>query len=355
MNWSYNNELLDDALFDPTQKHEKRMSHSMTRRRFVATGAAVAGASLLPTVSSIAAEAEKKAESGPFRHPFHKAVFATPKSDLAEIKKAGFEGIECLDWNVSPEMAREGRKKVEAAGLRIHSVLLGWLDFNSAKPNEVEDSLSKATVALRAAQGYGADTVLLVPCKVGGIAMPNPWEFDIDFDEHTGKLHRVVKGDNSKFQEYIDAQNRATETSRVNLRKLIPIAEAAGVIVGVEGVWNNLWVRPEFFKQLIVSCDSRWIQAYFDIGNQVKYLIPSEEWIRILGRLIVKCHVKDYKLSADGHSGSWPSLREGSVNWPAVRKALDDVGYSGWGTIESPGPISLAEQNRRFDLIVEGK
>ena len=69
------------------------------------------------------------------------------------------------------------------------------------------------------------------------------------------------------------------------------------MIVGVEGVWNNLWVRPEFFKQLIVSCDSRWIQAYFDIANEVKYLIPSEQWIRVLGRLIVKCHVKDYKLS----------------------------------------------------------
>lgn len=332
------------------------MGLSMTRRQFVATGAAVAGAGLLPNISStLAAEAEKQAEPGPFRHPFHKAVFATPKDDLHKIKEAGFEGIECLDWNVSPEAAREGRKKVEAAGLRVHSVLLGWLDFNSQKPNEVEDSLGKATVALRAAQAYGADTVLLVPCKVGGMPMPNPWEFDIDFDENTGKLNRVVKGDNSRFQAYIDAQNRATETSRLNLRKLIPIAEAAGVIVGVEGVWNNLWVRPEFFKQLIVSCDSKWIQAYFDIANEVKYLIPSEQWVRTLGKLIVKCHVKDYKLSPDGRSGTWPSLREGSVNWPAVRKALDEVGYSGWGTIESPGPISLAEQNRRFDLIIAGK
>jgi L-ribulose-5-phosphate 3-epimerase len=280
---------------------------------------------------------------------------ATPKSDLVAIKEARFEGIECLEWNVSPEAAREGRKKIEAAGLRIHSVLLGWLDFNSAKSNEVENSLGKATVALRAAQAYGAATVLLVPCKVGGMPMPNPWEFDIDFDEQTGKLNRVVKGDNSKFQAYIDAQNRATETSRTNLRKLIPIAEAAGVIVGVENVWNNLWVRPKFFKQLIMSCDSQWIQAYFDIANQVKYLIPPEEWIRTLGRLIVKCHVKDYKLAADGHSGTWPTLREGSVNWPAVRKALDEIGYDGWGTIEAPGQISLAEQNRRFDLIVEGK
>ncbi len=77
-------------------------------------------------------------------------------------------------------------------------------------------------------------------------------------------------------------------------------------MIGVEEVWNNLWVRPEFFKHLVVSCESRWIQAYFDIANMVKYLIPPEDWIRTLGSLIVKCHVKDYKLSADGHSGTWP-------------------------------------------------
>ena len=210
-------------------------------------------------------------------------------------------------------------------------------------------------MALPAAQAYGATTVLLVPCKVDGIAMPNPWEFDIEFDPQSGHVSRVVKGDNSKFKDYIAAQNRATDMLRDALRKLIPVAKAAGIIIGVENVWNNLWVRPDLYKHLIESCDSKWIQAYFDIANPVKYLIPSEKWIHTLGKLIVKCHVKDYKLAPDGHGGSWPTLREGSVHWPAVRKALDDIGYSSWGTIESPGPISLAEQDRRFDLIIAGK
>ena len=276
---------------------------------------------------------------------------------MKQVKGAGFEGMESLDWNVSPEKARESQRPLrEKLGLRnIHSVLLGWLEFNSKNPREVDDSLGKAEIALRAAQGYGASAVLLVPCKLANVAMPNAWEFDVEFDERTGHVHRVVKGDNSKFQAYIDGQNRATETSREALRKLVPIAKAAGVLVGVENVWNNLWVRPEMFKQLVESCDSPWIQAYFDIGNQVKYLIPPEQLFRTLGKLIIKCHVKDYKLSPDGHSGTWPNLREGSVNWPAVRRALNDVGYEGWGTIEAPGNISLAEQNRRFDLIIAGE
>ena len=45
----------------------------------------------------------------------------------------------------------------------------------------------------------------------------------------------------------------------------------------------------------------------------------------------------------------------GEINYPFLFRNLDEIGYEGWGTIEAPGPISLAEQNRRFDLIVAGE
>ena len=47
------------------------------------------------------------------------------------------------------------------------------------------------------------------------------------------------------------------------------------------------------------------------LGSGIYSLLP-------LGKLIIKCHVKDYKLTSDGHGGSWPTLREGSVG---LRKA----------------------------------
>ncbi len=330
------------------------MTHRINRRQFAGAAAA----------TGLALTLTQTAHSEPtFKHPLHKAVmgsFGGGATQFAEfckkVKAAGFEGIESLDWQVSPETAKERRKIVEDAGLKVHSVLLGWLNFNSDKPADVANSISNAEIALRAAAGYGASAVLLVPCRLGSnITAPKPWEYDIQFDGKTGLIKQLVKGDNEKFAPYIKAQDRATEMSREALRKLIPVAEASGVLVGVENVWNEFWVRPDFFKHLVVSCDSDWIRAYFDIGNHVKYLVPPEEWIRALGKLIVKLHIKDYKLSPDRHDGSWPSLREGSVNWPAVRKALDDIGYDGWGTIESPGPISLEEQNKRFDLIVAGQ
>ena len=208
--------------------------------------------------------------------------------------------------------------------------------------------------ALKACAGYGADALLVVPCRVGGMPMPQPWEFDIEFDDKTGHVKRVVAGDNGPYQKYIEAQNHATDASRKAVQKLIPVAEKAKVVIALENVWNNLWVKPAFFTHFIASFQCPWVQCYFDIGNHVKYAMP-EEWIRSLGKLIVKCHVKDFKLNADGHGGKFVDIRDGSIDWPLVRAELDKIGYNGWMTIEGSGGLSLEERNRRLDLIVAGK
>ena len=132
------------------------------------------------------------------------------------------------------------------------------------------------------------------------------------------------------------------------------MAEKTGVVIALENVWNNLWVKPDFFANFVASFDNPWVQAYFDIGNHVKYA-PPEEWIRALGKLIVKFHVKDFKLDPNGHGRAAvrPS-RDGSVNWPAVREEIDKIGYNGWMTIEDGG-LSLEEFSKRLDLIIAGK
>ncbi|NQT87793.1 sugar phosphate isomerase/epimerase, partial [bacterium] len=70
--------------------------------------------------------------------------------------------------------------------------------------------------------------------------------------------------------------------------------------------------------------------------------------------LVLKIHIKDFKLKPDGKGGRFCKVGEGSVNWPAVRKALDEAGYNGFLTNESGG-FSLAELSKRFDLIIAGK
>lgn len=329
------------------------MSGQLRRRDFLAAaaGGAVAawGSALAPGRQGWAAE------QPPFKTRLKKAmIIGRPdQATLGKLKDAGFDGAETSDWKATPDEAAKGRELAEKLGLRIHSVLRGWMQFNAKDPATVAQSIAETETALRAAAAYGADAVLLVPCRIGGMAMPDPWDFQIEFDEKTGHLKRVAAGDNEKYRAYIDAHDYATDSSREAVRKLIPVAQQTKVVIALENVWNNLWVKPDLFAWFVRSFDSPWVKAYLDLGNHVKYA-PTEEWVKSLAGLVAKCHVKDFKLNADGRGGTFVNIRDGSVNWPVVRKALDDIGYAGWMTIEG-GNLSLEEHSQRLDLIIAGK
>jgi L-ribulose-5-phosphate 3-epimerase len=326
------------------------MNHQLHRRDFLTATATVslglaAGASC----------AWGQAEPG-FKTKLRKAVIMDRPTEAAlqKFKDAGFDGVE---GGVIPVAeAEKSRGIAEKLGMRIHSVLRGWAEFNSPNPAQVEATLKTTENALLAAQGFGADAVLLVPCRIGGGGMniPKPRDFQFEFDEKTGLISKVVAGDNAPYADYIKAHNRAIETSTVAVKKLIPLAEKTKVVIALENVWNNLWVKPAIFRHFVASFESPWVKAYFDIGNHVKYA-PSEEWILALGSLLAKLHAKDFKLNNDpGGNGQFVNIREGSVNWPAVRAALEKVGHNGWLTIEG-GNCTPEEHSRRLDLIIAGK
>src|SRR2546427_6709163 len=191
--------------------------HKMNRRQFISRTSAVGLLTITSGVYSPAAA---------FHGRIRKAMIigeVTEKA-LEPLKAAGFQGVETT--HICPEEeAGKGRAVAEKLGMRVHSVLRGWMEFNSDDPKKVEDSLESTRKALRAAKAYGADAILLVPCRVGGLPMPEPWEFAIAFDEKTGHVTRVVVGDNARFESYIKAQNQATDASRAAVGKLIPLAE----------------------------------------------------------------------------------------------------------------------------------
>jgi hexulose-6-phosphate isomerase len=337
---------------------------SVTRREFLASSAAAAGAT---AVRGQAGSTQTAVPTPPeFRTTLHRALIQQKPTEesLRAIKAAGFEGFE--SGVLPPAEAAKVRAMADSIGLRIHSVLRGWASFNSPNQEEVDQSFALTEDALRSAQVQGADAVLAVPCRISamtaggfgqkdGILMPRPWEFQIEFDQKTGHLTRVVHGDNARYAEYIKAQNHAIDTSTVMVKRLIPLADKTGVVLALENVWNHLWVKPAHFRHFVASFQSKWVQAYFDIGNHVKYG-PPEEWILTLGSLLRKVHVKDFRLNPadpDGQ-GSFVNIRDGNVRWPIIRAALDEIGYNGWLTIEGGTNITMEEHNRRIDLIIKG-
>jgi L-ribulose-5-phosphate 3-epimerase len=66
-----------------------------------------------------------------------------------------------------------------------------------------------------------------------------------------------------------------------------------------------------------------------------------EQWVHILGKRIVKLHFKEFsrkKRDAEGlGKGFAVDLLEGDNDWPAIMKALDDVGYNTWACAEVRG------------------
>ena len=316
----------------------------LNRRDFLSTTCVTAAAMFVPRIAGAAT----------FKTKLSRAMIVGEVSEktLLPLKEAGFDGVESSGI-IDAEAAAACRKIADKVGLRIHSVLRGWAEFNSEDPAKVASSLALTEKAMRAAKGYGADDILLVPCRIGGMPMPQPWEFKIAFDDKTGHVISVVDGDNEKYRAYIDAHNRAIDTSRDAVKKLIPLAEELKIVIALENVWNNLWVQPEIYRHFVASFQSEWVRSYFDIGNHVKYRAP-QEWIRTLGPLIAKCHVKDFKLNPDGHGGKFVHPRDGDIQWPEVRRALDDIGYNGWLTIEDGG-LPLPEFRARLDKIIAGE
>ena len=229
------------------------MKLNYSRREFLAASTALA-ARLGFGLGAVPARAQENPPA--FKTKLHKALIVNKPSEdeLKRFKDAGFDGVEA--GIVPPQEAEVCRKVAEKCGMRIHSVMRGWAEFNSDDHSKVEKTFAVTEDALRAAQGYGAETVLLVPCRISGMKMPAPRQFAIEFDTQTNHLTRVVAGDNEPYADYLKAHNRAIDTSREAVKRLIPLAEKCGVIIALENVWNNLWVQPAVFQNFVASFNS---------------------------------------------------------------------------------------------------
>ena len=338
------------------------MTTRLTRRNFLGTTALGAALSMTGSVSSLFAD---EAAGKSYKTTLYKAFIAgepTPEACKAHAE-AGFNGLEVTNWNATADQIKANRKIAEDYGLRVHSIMRGWANLNAEDEAARKESVESIKTAIRTAALYGADAILLVPCKVGGFEwkegeprIPNPKDFQIEFDPATCRVNKVVEGDNAPFADYIHLQNRATELTFQALQDVIPTAAYEGVTVALENVWNNLWVKPEFYAAFVNMFDDLWIKSYFDLGNHAKYADPCD-WLRAIGKNnLAKLHIKDFRVDpAKDNTGldGFVGLGTGTIDWVAVRNAIDEVGYNGWVSYEE-GAYSPAEYGRRLDQFFGG-
>lgn len=272
----------------------------MNRREFVAaTGAALASRA-----------AAAPASGNPFIKSICAVIFphAMPYAEcFAQAKNAGFDAVEIqlsreITLDSTPDQVRRVGEAARQAGIAVASMWVQPLarnPLNSPDPEVRARGVETIRKAIEFAAYLNCGALLLVP----------------------GRL-----GNGAKFQIGYQA---TWERFTIELKKAIPAAEQAEVLLTPENVWNKFLVSPLEMRAFVDQFNSPWLQAHFDIGNVMQFGYP-QDWILTLGPRIKRIHVKDYKLSARAEQGRFVDLLEGDVEWKEVMAALVKVGYRGF-------------------------
>ena len=146
----------------------------INRRDFLVAGALGLAAAGLPRVARGACGAGSCC-AGSFKTVLKKALIRprlTPEV-VKVLKDNGYPGVELQDKKVSEAEARAARRLAEDEGVRIHSFMGGWFEFNAKDPAKRREAIETAKKNIRIAAAYGAPVILIVPARArGGRRLP---------------------------------------------------------------------------------------------------------------------------------------------------------------------------------------
>jgi len=215
------------------------------------------------------------------------------QADTAAFEMAAALGLDGIQLSLGsreddmklrkPEVQKEFMQAAKNNKVQIGSMAIGelnWVPYKSDERTEkwVSDSI---------------DVCNVVGCKVVLLA------FFADGD---------LKGDKKGIDVVVS-----------RLKKVAPKAEKAGVALGIES-----WLSAEDHMDIIQRVGSPAVKVYYDVANSKMAGYDIYKEIRWLGNNICEFHAKDYK----GLFG------KGEIDFVEVRRAMEDIGYSGWVHLE---------------------
>ncbi|MEN3940101.1 sugar phosphate isomerase/epimerase family protein [Prosthecobacter sp. SYSU 5D2] len=299
---------------------------SLTRRQFLpSVSAALASTSLIDWQSAQAAGVKR-----PIKIAVKSGMIKDGKSYLEKFaiaKEAGFDGVEPGGPFPEKDLA-EIQDAIQKTGVVVPGTVCpaGGRQLGSTDEKLRQAGIELFKTSLRQTQALGGTTVLMYP---------------------------GIVDEGQRYEEVYENLLKST-------RALLPVAEETGVKIALENVWNNLFLSPLDAVRFVDTIGSPWCGWFFDIGNVARYGWP-EHWARALGgKRIFKLDIKDY--STQKHMEKGPragfdcEIGEGDINFAAVMKALDEVGYSGgWISAEVKGGdvARLTDIRKRIERVLE--
>ncbi len=131
-------------------------------------------------------------------------------------------------------------------------------------------------------------------------------------------------------------------------KTILPFAKSCGVKIATENMWNwnsaeNIAApaacsSPESFLEHLEAVNDESFVACLDIGHaEMRGLDTSApEMIKALDKHLQALHIHDNDLCHDSHQIPFSM----NIDFPAVAKALTEIGYSGYLTLEADAYLS---------------
>lgn len=278
----------------------------MNRRSFLYTSTALAAGVLFANGADAPAKKRPKLKKA-VNLGMAGGIKGSTTDKFKAIRDAGFDGIELnLPGELTTDQILEAK---QASGLEVAGIICTphWsFPLSSPDPAKRERTVHGLNFALKQGGEIGCTRVLLVPGTV---------EKDVTYEECWSRSFEGIK-------------------------RCIATAEQSKCAIAIENVWNRFLTNPVEMKRFIDEINSPWVGVHFDVGNCITWGWP-EHWVRTLGKRILNLHIKEFSRKQQDEKGPRAGfaveLMEGDNDWPAVMKALDEIGYEGWGILEVRG------------------
>lgn len=226
-------------------------------------------------------------------------------------KQIGLDGVQVNMGSLAndmhlrkPEVQRAYLEAARRTGLEIASLAIGEMNHVPLKSDPRAEEWLWEAIDVARALGI---SVVMPACFYKG-------DLDLSRTQEIDRLVNVLKRASAK-------------------------AEKLGITIGLES-----YLSAEDNITILDRVGSRALKVYYDVGNSTDKGRDVLKEIPLLGDRICEFHFKD---------GRFP-LGQGRIDFTKVRKALDQIQYSGWIQLEAAAPNGVLKDYAGYYRFLRG-